>query len=140
MYVCIVRRVSGSKVLFNEPLIINLMKDVRCGCGVAATFCVFYRLSNALYVTYRLFWKKCVFFTIHWNSFLAYIAVIDLKSSQRNASVQSLILAGNFFFTTNSSRVLAREKWQTFENSWKKNTIFNEHPAQESYTDSPIRQ
>ena len=49
MYVCIVRRlVSGSKVLFNAPLIKNLMKDVRCGCGVAATFCVFYRLSNAL--------------------------------------------------------------------------------------------
>ena len=25
-----------------------------------------------------------------------------------------------FFCTTNSSRVLARERWQTFENSWKK--------------------
>ena len=96
MYVCIVRRlVSGSKVLFNAPLIKNLMKDVRCGCGVAATFCVFYRLSNALYVTYRLFWKKCVFSTIHCNP--SYIAVIDLQSSQRNASVQSLILPGNFY-------------------------------------------
>ena len=28
------------------------------------------------------------------------------------------------FCTTNSSRVLARERWQTFEQSWKKNTIF----------------
>ena len=110
MYVCIVRRVSGSKVLFNEPLIINLMKDVRCGCGVAATFCVFYRLSNALYVTYRLFWKKCVFFTIHWNSFLAYIAVIDLQSSQRNASVQSLILAGNFFLQPIAAECLRKRR------------------------------
>ena len=29
------------------------------------------------------------------------------------------------FCTTNSSRVLARKKWQTLDNSWKKNTIFN---------------
>ena len=26
--------------------------------------------------------------------------------------------------------VLAKERWQTFENSWEKNTIFNEHPVQ----------
>ena len=32
------------------------------------------------------------------------------------------------FCTTNSSRVLARKRWQTFENCWK-NTIFNEHPV-----------
>ena len=25
--------------------------------------------------------------------------------------------------------MLARERWQTFENSWGKNTIFNEHPV-----------
>ena len=25
--------------------------------------------------------------------------------------------------------MLARESWQTVENSWKKNTIFNEHPV-----------
>ena len=29
---------------------------------------------------------------------LAYIAVRDLQSSQRNASVQSLLLAGNFLY------------------------------------------
>ena len=55
-----------------------------------------------------------------------HIAVRDLQSSQRSASVQSLLLAG-LFCTTNSRRVLARERWQTFENSWEKNTIFNEH-------------
>ena len=39
----------------------------------------------------------CVFFH---NSLqpLAYIAVTDLQSSQRNASVQSLLLAGNFLY------------------------------------------
>ena len=63
--------------------------------------------------------EKLCFFTIHRNLSLAYIAVRDLQSSQRNASVQSLLLAG-IFCTTNSSRVLARERWQTFENSWKK--------------------
>ena len=62
----------------------------------------------------------CFFFTIHSNPSLVYIAVRDLQSCQRNASVQSLLLAGHFC-TTNSSQVLAREMWQTFENSWKHN-------------------
>ena len=39
------------------------------------------------------------FFTIHRNPSLAYIAVRDLQSSQRNASVQSLLLAGNFLYS-----------------------------------------
>merc|ERR1712049_5940 len=63
--------------------------------------------------------KIVFFFTIHSNPSLAYIAVRELQSSQRNASVQSLLLAGSFC-TTNDSRVLARERWQTFGNSWKK--------------------
>ena len=70
--------------------------------------------------------EKLCFFTIHCNPSLAYSGVRDLQSSQLNASVQSLLLAGNFC-TTNSSRVLAWERWQTFDNSWQKNTIFNEH-------------
>ena len=41
--------------------------------------------------------EKLCFFTIHCNPSLAYIAVRDLQSSQHNASVQSLLLAGNFF-------------------------------------------
>ena len=57
--------------------------------------------------------EKLCFFTIHRNPSLVCIAVRDLKS------LQSLLLAGNFC-TTNSSRVLARERWQTFENSWGK--------------------
>ena len=65
--------------------------------------------------------EKCVF-TIHCNPSLAY-AVRDLQSHQRNASVQSLLLIG-MICTTKSSRVLlAREKWQTFKNSWKKHNI-----------------
>ena len=39
--------------------------------------------------------KIMFFFTIHCNPSLAYIAVRDF-SSQRNASVQSLLLAGMF--------------------------------------------
>ena len=38
--------------------------------------------------------KSCLF-TIHCNPSLAYIAVSD---HQRNASVQSLLLAGNFLY------------------------------------------
>ena len=48
-----------------------------------------------------------------------HIAVRDLQSSQRSASVQSLLLAG-LFCTTNSRRVLARERWETLKNSWEK--------------------
>ena len=46
---------------------------------------------------YRVFRKNCVFFTIHCNTSLAYIAARDLQNSQRNASVKSLLLAGSFF-------------------------------------------
>ena len=46
-------------------------------------------------VSYR---KNCVFFTIHCNPSLVYVAVRDLQSSQRNASVQSLLLAGNILY------------------------------------------
>ena len=48
---------------------------------------------------YRVFRKNCVFFTIHYNPSLAYIAAVrDRQSSQRNASVQSILLAGNFLY------------------------------------------
>ena len=42
--------------------------------------------------------EKLCFFTIHCNPSLAFVAVRDLQSSQRNASVQSLLLAGNFLY------------------------------------------
>ena len=48
-------------------------------------------------LNYRVFRKNCVFFTIHCTPSLAYIAVRGLQSSQRNGSVQSLLLAGNLF-------------------------------------------
>ena len=47
---------------------------------------------------YRVFRKNSFFFTIHCNPSLAFIAVRDLQSSQRNASVQSLLLAANFLY------------------------------------------
>ena len=42
--------------------------------------------------------EKLCFFTIHCNPSLANIAVRALQSSQRNVSVQLLILAGNFLY------------------------------------------
>ena len=42
--------------------------------------------------------EKLYFFTIQCNPYLAYIAVRDIQNSQRNASVQSLLLAGNFLY------------------------------------------
>ena len=50
--------------------------------------------------------KLWVFFTIHCNPSLTYIVVRDLQSSQHNASVQSLLLAGNFFL-----QPIAAECW-----------------------------
>ena len=51
-------------------------------------------------MSYRVF-RKNVFFsqftvTPHWP--IAYIALRDLQSSQRNTSAQSLLLAGNFLY------------------------------------------
>ena len=42
--------------------------------------------------------ENLCFITIHCNPSLIYIAVRDLQSSQLNASVQSLLLAGNFLY------------------------------------------
>ena len=69
-----------------------------------------------------------MFFTIHCNPSLAYIAVRDLQCSQRKARVYSHSHWLAVFCTTIGSRVLARERWQTFEN-YGKNTIFNERPV-----------
>ena len=63
------------------------------------------------------------FFTIHWSLYLAYIAVRDLQSSQRNASIQSLLLAGNFFV-----RPITAECWRGRGGKLSKK-ITNEHPV-----------
>ena len=64
--------------------------------------------------------ERLYFFTIHCNPFLS---VRDLHSSQRNASVQSLLLAGNFLYN--------QRGWggKLLRIHGKKNTIFNEHPV-----------
>ena len=73
--------------------------------------------------------EKLCFSTIHCNPSLAYIALRDLQSSQRNGVYSySLLLAGSFC-ATNSSRLLERERCQTFENYRKKNTKINKHPV-----------
>ena len=75
---------------------------------LCSEFCASLRLSVRPSIaprsTYRVSRKKCGFFTIHCN---AYIVVKDLQSSQQNASVQSLLLAGNFLL-----QPIAAECWR----------------------------
>ena len=70
--------------------------------------------------------EKLCFFTIHCNPSLAYISVRDLLSSQRYASVKSVLLAGNFLYR-------AAECWRgrggKLSRILEKNKIFNEHPV-----------
>ena len=78
-----------------------------------------------------LYWKqrstlKMYFFTIHCNPSLAYIAVRDLPSPQRNASEQSLLW---YFF----GQPIAAECWLGIDgklsNIILKSTIYNKHPV-----------
>ena len=70
--------------------------------------------------------EKLSFFTIHCN--LANIAVIDLQSSQRNASVHSLLLAGNFLYNQQQPSA-GEEEVANFREFQERNTIYNEHPV-----------
>ena len=80
------------------------------------------------------------FFTIHCNPSFAYIALRDLQSSQRNASVQSLLLAGNILY--NQYQPSAGEGEVTnFREYLEKITILNvlnEHPVLIQNTYIPI--
>ena len=72
--------------------------------------------------------EKLCLCTIHCNPSLAYIAVRDLQSSQRYASVQSFLLVGNFLY--NEKQPSAGEGEMTnFREFSEKNTMFNEHPV-----------
>ena len=71
---------------------------------------------------------KIVFFTINCNPSLAYIAVGDLQSTGRNASVQSLLLTGNFLYNQQQPSAGEREV-ANFRESLKKKHNINEHPA-----------
>ena len=78
--------------------------------------------------TYRVFRKNCVF-----SQFTA--------TPPSPTSLQMTFKAGHFC-TTNSSRVLARQRWQTFENSWKKtpylmNTLYNHTSSLEKRHSKP---
>ena len=67
--------------------------------------------------------KLCVFFLTHCNPSLANIAARDLQSSQRNASVQSLLLAGNFL--NNQQQPSAGEgEVANYPEFYKKNNIY----------------
>ena len=73
-----------------------------------------------------MFRKNCVFFTIHCHPSLAYNAVRDPQSSQRNASVQSLLLAGSFVVQPSAG---GGEVANFLGKILGKNTMFNEHPV-----------
>ena len=78
----------------------------------------------------------CVFFTIHCDPSLAYIAVRDPQSSSpRKASVQSLLLAGNQQQPSAGEGEVAN-----FREFLKKNTIFNDHPVHMNDSGVLIRQ
>ena len=72
-----------------------------------------------------MFIKNCVF-----SQFTAThpLHVEEQLILARDPSVQSLLLVDHFC-TANSSPVLAKERSQNKDSSWKKNTIFNEHPV-----------
>ena len=70
---------------------------------------------------YRVFRKKSDFFSLQTNPSLHRFKRSSKLSTQCQR-VKSLLLVGNFC-TTNSSRVLAIDRWQTFENFWKQHNI-----------------
>ena len=78
-------------------------------------------LSTYLYVIYLRtgFSGKTYFFHISLQRLLRLHRCVTFKVPSAMVSAQSLLLAGNFC-TANSSRVLAKDRWQTFENSLRK--------------------
>ena len=94
--------------------------SLQCFCQQILVYLLFYYTTRCS--------GKIVFFTIHCNPSLAYIAVRDLQSSRRNASVQSLLLAGNFLY--NQLQPSPGEgELANFREFLENNTIFNEHPV-----------
>ena len=77
---------------------------------------------------YRVFRKNCVFsqFTATPPSPTFLWETLKALNAMRVYSHSYWLV---IFCTTNSSRVLERERWQTFENSLNNNTILNEHPV-----------
>ena len=73
----------------------NSSRGKNYGMRLSVSFCCLYLsimyncfhfICNEVKI-YRVFRKNCVFFTIHCNHSLAYIAVKDLQSSQRECTV-----------------------------------------------------
>ena len=66
--------------------------------------------------------RNCVFFTIHSNSPPPPSSPTSLLEAFK-ALIAIRVYSHSYwlviFCTANSSRVLARERWQSFENSWK---------------------
>ena len=92
-----------SNCLKNRKIATKLLPNVTMLCSGFTEQC---------YFSYKGVQERFCSFTIHCNLSFAYIAVRDLQSSQRNASVRTFTPIGWYFFcTTNCSRVLARGRW-----------------------------
>ena len=89
-------------VYFSYPILFSSISNSPIGSETSLwlALSVFCR-SIIIFISYTCYLQgveeKMCFFTIHCNPSLAYIAVRDLQNSHRIASVQSLLLAGNFF-------------------------------------------
>ena len=110
-------KISDHKAIFYLPSSCPLSVLLLSSCPLLG--CVFY---------YRVLRKNCVFSKFAATPPSPYIAVRDLLSSQRNASVQPLLLAGNFLYNQQQTSASVGE----VANFWEflgKNTICNEHPV-----------
>ena len=120
------RRVAGERGRFCRfPEFLSFLpgkEEKKSNMFVHIMYCFLCSSHN----TYRVFIKYCVFsqFTATPPSRLHRFKA--LNAMQVYSHSYWLVI----FCTTNSSRVLARERWQTYENSWKKtqylmNTLYH---------------
>ena len=112
----------GHLFSFRMRLIVRLSVHPRLWAGITSVYTLTWIRSHKNYGYVQGVQEKLWFFSQFTATPHSPTSLFrDLQSSQqRNAGVQSLLLAGNFLCTNKSSRVLARERWQTLENSWEK--------------------
>ena len=84
---------------------------------IIITVSTFYSFYHPCCFLNRVFMKKLCFFINHCNPSFAYISLKEIYKALKAMRVYSHSYWLVIFCTTNSSRVLARERWQTFENS-----------------------
>ena len=104
--ICIINNAATSNINISPLLLVVKQKSFR-------------RWYERKYFTDRVFRKNCGFFS--------QFAATPPSPTSLQETFKALNVMGVYshsywlviFCTTNSNRVLARERWQTFENSWK---------------------